>query len=176
MANPEFRPNKLLVIRGFGSMFQGYAGGKLLEKKMQNKKGPNFHVKLCTVHKKDPWGYKLYPFDNILLWEVLNLWNVMFPVVFFWLAFERKIQPPPQKRWVHEKRQIPKRVFAKLLGLRGATYRTTIFEKKNRFEQWKKGSWFCWGLYRGCINPTQVYRDYFINHEIRIRIPMNQPV
>ena len=32
------------------------------------------------------------------------------------------------------------------------------------------------GLYTG-RNPTQLYRDYFISHEIsRIRIPINQPV
>ena len=34
----------------------------------------------------------------------------------------------------------------------------------------KKPGWL--GLYRGW-NPTQLYRDYFINHEIRI--PINQP-
>ena len=39
-------------------------------------------------------------------------------------------------------------------------------------EPWKKGPLVGPGLYRG-RNPTQLYRDYFINHDIRI--PINQP-
>ena len=42
-------------------------------------------------------------------------------------------------------------------------------------EQWKKGPWFLvgWVIY-GINYTTQLYRDYFINHEIRIPSLTNQ--
>ena len=39
------------------------------------------------------------------------------------------------------------------------------------FKQWKKGPWL-FMVYRGW-KPTQLYGDYFINHDIRI--PINHP-
>ena len=125
----------------------------------------------CTNNKRSTRGKAVFTPQVVCHVNCNFTWGVM---VTSWSNGVRCQRHGLHMPWdIHNFRYVVGVLLLKLASQRCFAYRSPLGWMQFILLQWKKGPWL-FGVYIGKYYTTQVYRDYLINHEIRI--PINQPV